>query len=143
MFVDNEEMNRRYRGYNPEFYRRVQMRRAAQERIAKAQRRQIAQVRVREVAEAKAVAEVTATSPSREIVAAMAALNGLTLADILGPCRKRHICAVRQEAMRFIHETKGLSSTQLGRVFKRDHTTVLHALSKPKDATVLSLTIHG
>ena len=57
---------------------------------------------------------------------------GVTLEDVKGKCRKRHIVAARQAAMYFIRkERPSLSFPEIGRFFGgRDHTTVLHAVRK-------------
>lgn len=50
--------------------------------------------------------------------------------DILGTSRQRVIVQARHAAMRKIQKALGLSSVRIARVFGKDHTTVLYALSK-------------
>ena len=51
---------------------------------------------------------------------------GCTIAQILGHSRNPRFVEPRQRAMRRAYE-EGFTSTQIGRVFNRDHTTVLYA----------------
>jgi len=56
---------------------------------------------------------------------------GLTLEDIQGECKDRRMVEIRWEtiaAIRRMHP--GSTLHQIGRVVKKDHTTVLHALKK-------------
>lgn len=54
---------------------------------------------------------------------------GCTVAQILGPQRSRTITEARWQAMLAAYEG-GFSLPQIGRVFNRDHTTVLHAVRR-------------
>ena len=62
-----------------------------------------------------------------------AARFGLSSADLLGPSRKRKVVAARCAAMRRVWSETTLSLPAIGRLFGRDHTTVLHMLRKPKN----------
>lgn len=64
-----------------------------------------------------------------EIVDAAARESGISRADILGKSSVRDIARVRQYAM-WKASQAGISSKQVGRFFGRDHTTVLHAVSR-------------
>jgi chromosomal replication initiation ATPase DnaA len=67
------------------------------------------------------------------IVAGIAADNGVTVADIMSRSRKRHLAWPRQEAMAAIRDVfPDDSLPQIGRLFGRDHTTVLHAVRQVK-----------
>lgn len=69
--------------------------------------------------------------PSRQIIAEVAKAHGLTPEDLTG--RKRYLPLVhaRCEAMRKVkQERPALSFPQIGRMFNRDHTTVMHHLGK-------------
>lgn len=62
-------------------------------------------------------------------------IRGIDPAIFLSSCRKRHLVIYRKElvkevAVRYPH----LSSTQLGRLFRRDHTTILYLLGRTKTA---------
>lgn len=54
---------------------------------------------------------------------------GYTVADILGPKRRRHLVSVRRLCILMLRE-KGYSTTEIGRVMNRDHSTIVHALNK-------------
>jgi chromosomal replication initiator protein len=54
----------------------------------------------------------------------------LTVEEMRGPCRLRKIARPRQMAMYLCREMTGASLPQIGRHFRRDHTTVLHAQRK-------------
>lgn len=71
---------------------------------------------------------------SVRIVADMAAKHGLTLADIRGPGRERKLVMARCEAIRAVRAARPhLSYPQIGKVFHRDHTTVMyHAAARGK-----------
>lgn len=64
-----------------------------------------------------------------EIIRAAARLSGVSVAELLGPCRERRLAYPRQVAMTLCREMTGASLPQIGRRFGgRDHTTVLHAI---------------
>lgn len=50
--------------------------------------------------------------------------------DVLGRDRSTHIHMARVCAMAVIREWSGLSFPAIGRLFDRDHTTVMHAINK-------------
>jgi chromosomal replication initiation ATPase DnaA len=54
---------------------------------------------------------------------------GYTVADILGPKRRRHLVSVRNRCV-FMLRDKGYSTTEIGRIMNRDHSTIVHALNK-------------
>ena len=74
----------------------------------------------------------TFTTPREErlaVIRAIADANLLTVDDLLGRSRAKHICAARKAAMRAVRERFPRDSVpMLGRLFDRDHTTILHAL---------------
>lgn len=51
-----------------------------------------------------------------------------TLEEILGRGRDFELCHHRQQLMHTVRTQTRLSLTQIGRLFDRDHTTVIHAL---------------
>lgn len=55
---------------------------------------------------------------------------GVSVEEILGPRRPRHIASVRQDAMLAVRERLGLSFEILGELFQRDHTTVIQGCRK-------------
>jgi chromosomal replication initiator protein len=52
--------------------------------------------------------------------------------DLLGPCRARDFTTPRFEAMHRMREELGFSYPHIGRVFNRDHTSVLHGIRRWK-----------
>jgi chromosomal replication initiator protein len=54
---------------------------------------------------------------------------GYTVADILGQKRHRHLVFVRNLCV-FMLRNKGYSTTEIGRIMNRDHSTIVHALNK-------------
>ena len=66
----------------------------------------------------------------REIAERVATEHGLTLAVVLGRSKVIPIARARQEAMHACWAEHRWSLTRIGTVFKRHHTTVLHAARK-------------
>lgn len=64
----------------------------------------------------------------RRILAAAAAAAGLQVADIVGRARNRHVVALRAEIMKRLSHA-GYGSITIGKVLKRDHSTVLYHLA--------------
>jgi uncharacterized protein YdaU (DUF1376 family) len=54
---------------------------------------------------------------------------GCTVAQMVGPIRERPIVAARHEAMARAYAS-GFSTVQIGTVFARDHSTVIHAIRR-------------
>lgn len=54
---------------------------------------------------------------------------GYTVADILGKSRFKRVVAVRRLCILMLRE-KGYSTTEIGRIMNRDHSTIVHALNK-------------
>jgi hypothetical protein len=65
-------------------------------------------------------------------VSAIAQQHGYTVRDILGPSRRKHLVHVRRLCILMLRR-KGYSTSEIGRVLDRDHTTIVHALNKPVD----------
>ena len=63
-----------------------------------------------------------------KILADVAEQHGFTVAEIRSPCRNLHLVAARKLAMYLCARDTLLSYPQLGRVFHRDHSTVIHAV---------------
>lgn len=64
-----------------------------------------------------------------------AAIKGcdVTKADLKGKSRKRHLARTRQALMVLLYENTNMSLPDVGQVFNRDHTTVLHAVKIRED----------
>ncbi|MDI1262263.1 MAG: helix-turn-helix domain-containing protein [bacterium] len=74
-------------------------------------------------------------SPAMTIIHRIATESGITVSDMLSPSKRRKFLVPRNRAIVEVAETCRLSGERLslgtlGRLFKRDHTTVLHALQK-------------
>lgn len=157
MFVDNEHDDRRYHGYNPEFARRVREKRRRRE--AAELRVKVESDRLREQAEMKAAREEyvrvleqrneetirereeriknaselcnLSTMTGRQIAAYVGAQYGVTFDEIVSASRTRRVTLARQIAMATIRARKpDLSLPQIGKIFNKDHTTVLAALRR-------------
>ena len=72
------------------------------------------------------------------LVERIAIKHYVTVAAICSPRRTADICKARRAVWRELRATTNMSTTELGRLFGRDHTTVIHALAKtrPEQAVV-------
>ncbi|WP_103173750.1 helix-turn-helix domain-containing protein [Paracoccus sp. SY] len=57
--------------------------------------------------------------------------TGMDYALVMGRCREAHICQVRH-LIWAIAQQNGASLAQIGRVFNRDHTTILSGIQSEK-----------
>ena len=74
---------------------------------------------------------MTPAQQTRLIIAEVAERHGITVEQIMGDSRKRHISWPRQEAMYELgRRSKWMSLTAIARFFGRDHTTILHGIRK-------------
>ena len=65
------------------------------------------------------------------VIDAIAVKHGMTAADIRGPDRRHKFVIARHEAMAAVKQAKpDMSYPQMGRLFNRDHSTVLYAVKK-------------
>lgn len=62
------------------------------------------------------------------IINEFANLSNTTTEEILGDSRKMPLCAARHVLIYALYETIGLSAPQLGRIFNRDHSTILNSI---------------
>ena len=69
-------------------------------------------------------------SPGLRIQLEFCERAGITLAEMKSESRKRRFAQPRQAAMVEIRRQLGYSYPQIGRMFNKDHTTVLHACRK-------------
>jgi len=69
--------------------------------------------------------------PATLVIAAICAAQwGIEVAALLGPSHKAIHARPRHAAQAIIRQELGLSTPDIGRVFKRDHSSVLHALTR-------------
>jgi len=64
-------------------------------------------------------------------IEAIAKAHCFTLEDILGPRKFKPLIAVRRKCAVMLRE-KGHTMTEIGRILRRDHTTIVHALQKSR-----------
>lgn len=62
---------------------------------------------------------------------AIAELYGYTLEDILGKSKLKELVAVRRKCVVWLRG-KGYSTTEIGRIMNRDHSTIVHSLQKSR-----------
>lgn len=63
------------------------------------------------------------------VLTAVAIKHGLTLSEIMGKDRRHHVAHARQEAFWVLKQTyPEMSLPAIGRMFGKDHTTVLHGI---------------
>lgn len=75
--------------------------------------------------------DTTSRTPVMEIIRQTAAAYGLRVSDIRGPRGNKDVIAARHTAMaRAYAERPDLSLPAIGSFFKRDHTTLIHAVKK-------------
>jgi len=67
------------------------------------------------------------------IVERVARENDLTAADLLGTSHERRIAWPRQDAYQALRDELGWSSTRIGRLFRRDHTTILYGIAVARE----------
>lgn len=66
-----------------------------------------------------------------DIQRAVAASHGIPVDRLIGPGRARRLVEARNEAIALAYRARpDMSLVQLGRAFKRDHTTILHSVRK-------------
>lgn len=66
--------------------------------------------------------------PARTIIAEVAAEHQVTPADLIGHCRKPGYVKPRHIAMARIRNELGYSYPQIGKLFNRDHSSVIWAV---------------
>lgn len=134
--LDRDELDRRrFRGMNPTFVRKVWAKRRAlmsdPEPVASKSDKQaqmIAEWQKRRMEKIRAQIE---SGGVKAIMAEVALKHGFTVEDILGRSRVKGLVEARHEAMHEVAKARpAMSLPQLGRIFNRDHSTVLSALNK-------------
>jgi len=66
----------------------------------------------------------------RVIIERICAGTEVTLVDVLGRGKPARVVEIRARCMRAVKTETGWSLPRIGRIFGRDHTTILHALRK-------------
>jgi len=113
--------------------RRIQAELAAQDRAAMERQRHESDASDHIAAQDSAANDASAPSrkPAVEIVREVCVSFGVRFADVIGDSREFHVVRARQHAMyRLRSERPDLSFTQIARIFRKDHTTVIHSVRK-------------
>ena len=77
----------------------------------------------------------------QDILQQAAAVFGLSLADLVGPSRQRHIAEARQAAAYALRRRTSLSLAAVGELLGgRDYTTILHAARAAEQRAVVNPT---
>lgn len=71
--------------------------------------------------------------PSAEIMDAVAQITGYSVAQLVGERRDGPVVTARWAAILLCRERLACSLPFLGRIFRRDHTTILHALRRGRE----------
>ncbi len=79
--------------------------------------------------------------PVEEVLAEVARGFRVSVADVLSRDRSPHVHMARVCAMAVIREWSGLSFPAIGRIFHRDHTTVMYAVQKVMEDPMLSRSV--
>ena len=65
---------------------------------------------------------------------AIAKVYGYTAEEVVGKNRQKKLVEVRRKCVVMLRE-KGYSTTEIGRIMNRDHSTIVHSLAIMKQAT--------
>lgn len=70
-------------------------------------------------------------TPAKDIASRVAAMHGFTLAELAGDRRDRKLIEARFDAIKAVADARpDMSLIRIGKIFNRDHTSILHALRK-------------
>ena len=64
-----------------------------------------------------------------QIIQQIAEKHGVTVEALKGRSRRGSIRAARKDAVRLIYKHTELSTPEIGELFNRDHTTIVHLLT--------------
>ena len=68
------------------------------------------------------------TQAAQNIISKVAKFYGLTSDEILGRCRERRLIKARFISIYFIKQKTEFTLVTIGKIFKRDHASIIHAL---------------
>ena len=74
----------------------------------------------------------------RTAIQAASNVTGIKREHILGRRRLRRYADARQMAMQIVRQSTKLNLTDIGRLFDRDHSTVIHAINSVKNLISIS-----
>lgn len=104
------------------------------EAIVKAQKKRKTPV-AEETAAIRAEVKAVLRRPSvNKTVMEVSARTGVAANLIVSKCRELEVCAARNEVLYLLHKG-GFSLMQLGKIFAKDHTTVLHSVRRHRERT--------
>lgn len=66
---------------------------------------------------------------TKQAVAHIAEKHDVTVDDVFSTRRTRSVCRARNEAIVFMRSQTGFGASKLGRIFRRDHSSILYALT--------------
>ena len=90
--------------------------------------------RVREEAIKRERQELMHTSETVQKIIALVCFDfNVTLEQLLSKCRKREYVLARMFCMKLIRDITGLSLVETGKVFNRDHSSVIYNINTLKD----------
>lgn len=72
---------------------------------------------------------MTSREKNLKDIAEIAEAHHLTVEDILSPKRHKYLVSVRRKCIYMLRD-KGHSTTEIGRIMGRDHSTIVVALQK-------------
>ncbi|WP_176026508.1 helix-turn-helix domain-containing protein [Brucella intermedia] len=120
-------------GMNPDFVKKVWAKRRKAEQQKKLQEKKKA-VRKAVVAVKKRIIEVkkpeNQVQSGKQVIEYWASIHGLRYFDLTGISRNAYISEVRQMAMYEVRRQTSLTTTQIGKLFNRHHSTIVHAAQK-------------
>ena len=68
------------------------------------------------------------TQAAQNIISKVAKFYGLTSDEILGRCRERRLIKARFISIYFIKQKTEFTLVTIGKIFNRDHASIIHAL---------------
>ena len=68
------------------------------------------------------------TQAAQSIISKVAKFYGLTSDEILGRCRERRLIKARFISIYFIKQKTEFTLVTIGKIFNRDHASIIHAL---------------
>lgn len=71
--------------------------------------------------------------PALKIIAEVAEEHGVSVAALLGPCKVRELAVPRMLAYHRIRAELGYSYPRIGRIFKRDHSTIIYGVRRVRE----------
>lgn len=69
---------------------------------------------------------------ANEIIREVCELKGCTVEEVKSKARTQHVAWVRQDCMLALRENTRMSLPSIGRMFNRDHTTVMWGIKQSK-----------